>query len=150
MAGLVVLCACTFFPSDVTYRGDVSFTLAERRAIEYGNTFLAENTGLAPFEIVWDLPHDSDEDGCETERGIYRRSELKGGLYHRWNACIKIGVGNRDWMVLAAIAGHELGHARYLRHLRDDVPGLMNHHNAKVEWTAGDQQSCEALLVCGR
>ncbi len=128
--------------------GDVTFTADEREAIERGNVWMAERVGRAPYDIVWDLPHPSDPGG-DARLVIVRGVECSdcGG---RTNPYAHVELAPADSDRMAMIAAHEFGHTWGLRHLPDDVAGIMNPTPWLIgmTWTPADQAQCVADGVC--
>ncbi len=143
VAAFALLIGCAT-PID-EWHGDVTFSEEQRAAIERGNSFLAKRLNVRPYGIVWDAPHVDDSTPCP-----YATICKRGRIESPPSCAGKDGCGGRGSVQidpdaspnvdsLAAMAGHEFGHERGLRH--HEGPGLMNPTVPLFPmWAEGDDQ----------
>lgn len=122
---------------DADYHGDETFTEAERAEIERGNAFVAERLGVAPYRIVWDAPHRPYPLPGE----LGRVEPVGGEAGYFYQGRLVIGP-ERAGSALAAVAAHEMAHARGVQHhagvgsmVETLAPG------AELMWTADDARA---------
>lgn len=144
LIGAVLLLCVSGCSNDPVYHGDLSFTPAERAAIEAGILTIGCDTDTTPFQVVWD----GDLDASHTILNQPPPGKATSGRF-----VIPEGSTDRRLYLLPhqplgqlrAVTAHEFGHALGMDH--HDGPGRMA-WTAQDVWTKEDESECRRVGVC--